>query len=820
MERTAQAGNHNRTRDGQARALFDGIEDCVFVHDLEGRILDANPAACRRLGYSREEMLRLSTSQIDEPEFAAGYKQRLQRQQQEGKLVCEGRHVAKDGRVIPVEISTSVIEIEGQSAVLAVIRDITFRKLSERRQETLYAVTRILAEALTLEDAAWRILQAIGEGFGWDLGAVWLVDKHATQLYCVDCWHASSVNVGPFEALSRRTRFEPGIGLPGRVWLDGRAVWVADVVADANFPRAAVAAEAGLHTGIAFPIQTATETTGAIEFFIRGLDKPDDHLLSLLSALGSQIGQFVERVRFEEALRESEGFYHSLVESLPQNIIRKDRQGRITFANHRCCATMGKKLEEVVGKTDFDLFPKELAQKYRDDDLRVLETGQNLEAIEEHQTASGEKLYVQIMKTPILDSGNEKIGTQVIFWDVTERKRWEEALSDSERRYRQLTEAAQDGIIVADEDGKITLFNPAAERIFGYTDEEIIGQPFDSLVAPANEQDLRRGMRRYLEAGQAKLIARPTEMIGRRKDGVEFTLELSVSAIDFGSELRFLATIRDTTERTRMRTALIQSEKLASIGLLSAGVAHEINNPLAYVANNLVVLERDLKGLMALLDLYENVRTRLAEVDPEVGRRVQALAEEIDLSYVRDNLSRVLARTREGVQRVARIVHNLRGLARTDRPQMEEATVADIVDMSLELVRGRLQRRGILLLQDYQVPRIRCVPAQIGQVILNLLVNALQAIEAKGEAEGGQIRIVSQAVGDNTLIEISDTGCGIDPKDVTRLFDPFFTTKPVGEGTGLGLSITHGIITGHGGRIEVSSQLGQGSCFKIYLPHC
>jgi two-component system, NtrC family, sensor kinase len=101
-----------------------------------------------------------------------------------------------------------------------------------------------------------------------------------------------------------------------------------------------------------------------------------------------------------------------------------------------------------------------------------------------------------------------------------------------------------------------------------------------------------------------------------------------------------------------------------------------------------------------------------------------------------------------------------------------------------------------------------------------LLINALQAIEAKGEAEGGHIRITSQAVGNDTLIEISDTGCGIDPQDVSRLFDPFFTTKPVGEGTGLGLSITHGIITGHGGRIEVTSQQGEGSCFKIYLPLC
>src|SRR5262249_39259835 len=156
-------------------------------------------------------------------------------------------------------------------------------------------------------------------------------------------------------------------------------------------------------------IQTGSETLGVVEFFLRSMDKPEDRLLSLLAAMGIQIGQFVERVRFEEALKESEGFYHSLVESLPQNIIRKDLEGRLTFVNQRCCATMGKSLDEVVGKTDFDLFPKELAQKYRADDLHVLETGASLETIEEHQTPSGQKLYVQIMKTPIFDSEAEKI---------------------------------------------------------------------------------------------------------------------------------------------------------------------------------------------------------------------------------------------------------------------------------------------------------------------------------------------------------------------------------------------------------------------------
>jgi signal transduction histidine kinase len=137
--------------------------------------------------------------------------------------------------------------------------------------------------------------------------------------------------------------------------------------------------------------------------------------------------------------------------------------------------------------------------------------------------------------------------------------------------------------------------------------------------------------------------------------------------------------------------------------------------------------------------------------------------------------------------------------------------------MSLEMVRGRLQRRGIQVEQNFQATRVRCVPAQVSQVLLNLLVNGLQAIEATGAASG-TIHISSRLQDGELILEVADTGCGIEPHDVARLFDPFFTTKPVGEGTGLGLSITHGIITGHGGRIEVDSQPGKGSCFRIYLP--
>lgn len=808
-----------RTRDHRARALFDAIDDAVFVHDLNGRILDANPAACRRLGYSREELLQLTTRQIDAPEFAGDFQARLQQQLAEGRLTCEGRHRTKDGRIIPVDINTSMIEIDGQPAILAVIRDISSRKTFERRRAADYAVTHVLAESPTLEDAAPKILQAIGESVGWGLGTVWEVDAKAQVLRCAAVWHGLGVAAPEFEELCRRSVFAAGVGLPGRVWASGRPEWIVDVARDDNFPRAPAAIKEGMHGAFAFPVSHGMEVVAVVEFFSREVRSPDDDLLQMFTAIGSQIGQFIDRQRIGQALKDSEAFYHSLVESLPQNIIRKDRQGIFTFANQRFCALMGKSLQQIVGHTDFDFFPPDLAAKYRQDDLTVMESRKNLEVVEKHQTQSGENLYVQVVKTPIYDFLGEVIGSQVFFWDVTERKRAEEAVVESERRYRQLTEAALDAIVVADQAGCITLFNPAAEKTFGYQAAELLHQPLTRLM-PADYAGLhQRGFQRYVETRQPQIVGRTVELLGRRKDGSQFPLELSLSAIDVGGELQFQGAIRDLTERNRMRDMVVQNEKLASIGLLSAGVAHEINNPLAYVANNLVVLERDNKALMALLDIYDKARERLAQVDPDSARQAQQLADQIDLPYVRDNLDRVLTRTREGVQRVTRIVQSLRGLARTTKPDFEEAHLPDIVDMSLDMIRGRLQRRGIAVELDFgPSPKLRCVTTQLGQVMLNLLVNALQAIEAANRPDGGRIRVSSRKQNGEMLIEVADNGTGIPPEHLPKLFDPFFTTKPVGEGTGLGLSISHGIITGHGGRIEVDSRPGDGTRFRIFLP--
>ncbi len=808
------------------RALFEAIDDAVFVHDHAGNIQEANPAACRRLGYTREELLALNTRDIDDPDFAAGFKDRLTAQVHQGRFRFEGRHRTKDGRIIPVDINTSAVAWAGQPAILAVMRDITQQKRAENTLAVQYAVARALGETESLAAAARQILRTLCEGLGLDMGVLWLVNPLQNCLTCLETWHLPALSFPKFEEATRRISIDRDRGVAGQAWAQAMPVSLNfQEQAGALSLRCALAKDAGLKASHAFPIPGNAGIAGVIEFLTRADEKPTDDLLSTMQAIGSQIGQVLERQRIEDALRDSEALYQSLVQSLPQNIFRKDRTGRVTFANHHYCATLKLSLGELIGKTDFDLFPTDLAAKYVEDDRRVLEEDKAFETVEAHHLPQGGTIYVQVVKTPIHDAQGNIVGIQGIFWDVTERKRAEEFLTESERRYRQLTEATLDGIVLIDAAEIIRLFNPAAEHMFGHQAAELIGQSAGILVPKEFREPNGKGFFRYLSNRQTQFIGRTVEINALRRDGTEVAVEIAVNLISFkggmpagGGESQFLCAFRDLTERNRMRSVLVQNEKLASIGLLSAGVAHEINNPLAFVANNLVVLERDAKGILALFDKFEAAKAKLLQVDPKLMAEINELETEIDIAYTRENLRGLIQRTRDGVDRVTRIVHSLRGLARTDTPKHQEISIPDLVDNSLEILRGRYKRHGITVVQDHDPsPRISCVQTQISQVLLNLLVNAFQALESFNK-EGGQIHVRTQRLGGEMLIEVADNGPGIAEENLDKLFDPFFTTKDVGEGTGLGLSITHNIVTAHGGRIEVRSEPGHGAAFRVYLP--
>ncbi len=395
-----------------------------------------------------------------------------------------------------------------------------------------------------------------------------------------------------------------------------------------------------------------------------------------------------------------------------------------------------------------------------------------------------------------------------------ERARSNEKFLDS------IIENIPDMIFVKDaEELRFVRFNRAGEELLGFDRKDLLGKN-DHDFFPASEAEAFTRKDREVLAGRS-VVDIAEEPIHTRHKGKRtlHTKKIPVLADD-GTPRYLLGISEDITEREQLRAALAQSEKLAALGMLSAGIAHEINNPLAYIGGNLHVIERDTKAILGIIEACEGGLDALAGVDPERAARVAELVEQADLAYVRENLPAVLTRTRDGVRRITRIVDALRSLARTDRTEAQLTDLAELASASLEVVRGRLARRGIEVLLDWSLaPSVYCVPTLLSQVLVNLLTNALYAVEREHPDGGGRIRLASRpdAAGGAT-IEVADNGSGIDAADRAHIFDPFFTTKPVGEGTGLGLSITHNIIASHGGSIEVESAPGEGTCFRVHLP--
>jgi signal transduction histidine kinase len=255
---------------------------------------------------------------------------------------------------------------------------------------------------------------------------------------------------------------------------------------------------------------------------------------------------------------------------------------------------------------------------------------------------------------------------------------------------------------------------------------------------------------------------------------------------------------------------IVQQEKLASLGQLSAGLAHEINNPIAYVSNNLNSLQRDSLAVLKLVQEY-----RAARLEGVLGNgHFDAMEEEVDLPYIEQNLPRLFEASLKGLRRVRDIVLNLRDFARLDESDFKEIDVPGSLDSTLEILRHELGIKDIEVVKRYDpVPPVLGHPGKINQVFLNLLVNAVQACD-----QAGRIEVGTQPHGGGVAISIHDNGCGIAAETLPRIFEPFYTTKPVGQGTGLGLSVSYGIIRDHGGRIDVESAVGGGSRFTVRLP--
>ena len=261
------------------------------------------------------------------------------------------------------------------------------------------------------------------------------------------------------------------------------------------------------------------------------------------------------------------------------------------------------------------------------------------------------------------------------------------------------------------------------------------------------------------------------------------------------------------------QSKLIQSEKLASIGQLAAGVAHEINNPIGFIFSNFGTLEQYLEDLFQMLDAYEQAEASVS--DGAALARIRSLKADLDIDYLKEDIPNLMRESRDGIQRVRKIVQDLKDFSRVDaRQEWESVDLHADIDSTLNIVNNEIKYKADVVKHYGALPEVQCLPSELNQVFMNLLVNAAHAITA----ERGTITISTGVDGPNVWVEVADTGAGIAQENLKRIFDPFFTTKPVGKGTGLGLSLSYGIVQKHSGRMEVHSELGVGTRFRVTLP--
>jgi PAS domain S-box-containing protein len=408
-------------------------------------------------------------------------------------------------------------------------------------------------------------------------------------------------------------------------------------------------------------------------------------------------------------------------------------------------------------------------------------------------------------------------------------------------------------VVITDCQGRVEWVNEGFTRITGYTLAEVVGRkPGELLQGPGTDQEAARSMRERILRGQGFQV----ELLNYHKSGRPYWISIDAQPLydEHGRLTRFMAIESDITERKvteeRLRQSeeelkrhrdhleelvhsrterllhatreleerqaqLVQSEKLASLGQMAAGIAHEINNPVAYVLSNLSTLGQYVSLFTQLLWLYAELEEVAAHCPSTAGllERIRRTREQGELEYVLGDVSELLQDSLEGALRVKEIVQSLRTFARQESGEPQLVDVNKGLETTLKMVWNELKYKCEVHCDYGQVPSVMGYPTQLNQVFMNLLLNASQAIETRGE-----IRISTALEGREVVVRVADTGHGMSPETLSKLFTPFFTTKPPGKGTGLGLSISYGIITRHNGRIEVQSEPGRGSTFTLRLP--
>ena len=531
-------------------------------------------------------------------------------------------------------------------------------------------------------------------------------------------------------------------------------------------------------------------------------------------------------------------------------LLVEQAQLQIVMANRGAQQTLGYPEEKLLGMTITDI-ESSLQDVFFWEDVR---NGQcsDIESQEGlYQCADGSMLSVVKSVRVVHHDGVPLLLVQAR--NVRNERRIEDDLAQTMSQLRATLESTGNGILVIDWQGRIASMNRLLSRMWNLPDDLLLNRDSEAILVfiagCVVETDL------CLSRLQEIVDSNESEDIFHLKDGrvfecksrPQYLKERIIGRVfgynDITERMHAEEALRDSRdkleERVSERTAdlqlanatlltekarqevlirkleeaqsqLLQSEKMASIGQLAAGVAHEINNPIGFVNSNVVTLQHYAEGMLELLTAYERAENLLPQ---GVREEVDQLKQEIDVAYLREDMHNLLGESLDGLQRVKRIVQDLKDFSHVDESERQWADLEQGLESTLRVVWNELKYKAEVVKEYAGIPQIECMPFQLNQVFMNLLMNAAHAIE-----DAGRIIVRTGQADGSIWVEVEDTGKGIKPEHLGRIFEPFFTTKPVGKGTGLGLSLSYGIVQKHGGRIEVRSEVGKGSVFKVVLP--
>jgi PAS domain S-box-containing protein len=538
--------------DAEARfqATFEQASIGVAHQTLDDKWTWFNRRWCEIVGFSREELLARNLSGLTHPadrEATLEFDRRV-RVGELDRYSIEKRYIRKDGIPVWTQLTVNVVRnADGRPAYcVGFLDDITSRKTAEQRIAAQFSVARILGESPDATDAPRRVIEAICRELGWTAGSMWIVDDATHQLTCVESRRLSRSS-DRFRARPADKPLRTGQGLPGKVWATGAPAWIQDVATDTNFPRSVLATSLGVHGAFAFPVKSGPTVLGVMEFFSPDIHPADEELLRSINVIGGELGLFLDRKRFEEIGSKSEVRQAAIVDAALDSIVSMDHRGIITHFNRAAERTFGYRSDDAIGKEMAELIiPSDLREAHRNGVARFASSSEsrmlNHRVETWGQRADGTRFPIELAITRIpLDGPPVFTG---FIRDITARKKAEQAIRESEERYRGLTEASVEGILIHD-NGILLDANPSLARMFGYDLSEMLGgNAIDLLAAPESRELLYDEMRKRSNG--------PYEVTGRRKDGSRIDCEITARSITYAGSTARVAAIRDITDRKQL----------------------------------------------------------------------------------------------------------------------------------------------------------------------------------------------------------------------------------------------------------------------------